>query len=365
MEVDYFAQDQYKALDPNARLIDDIASVAPTAMSGQTQLRTLLGCFLFTDDEVFKTIGVLSGGERNRYALARMLLEPSNFLLLDEPTNHLDLRAKDVLLESLEKYTGTVVFVSHDRYFIDKLATRVFEIGNGEVQVFPGNYEDYLWRKEGKQIDLTLPDLQPSLSHYPPPTTHNPNAKRLNPIKLKQMQERCQELELRVADLETEIAGYETELTNFVSAEEAMRVSNLLDQRRSELSKACFSAARHVEHVVAGVRFGSENIGPGNISDVDKIHRLLAVAENNRRLSRLQSFHPADQHFRVASMDIHSVAIDVEIPECDVIKPVHIIECTKQAFVEGFRSAVERPVAVRVVPLGRRKLFSHSVDRSR
>ena len=99
---------------------------------------------------MFKTIGVLSGGERNRYALARMLLHPSNFLLLDEPTNHLDLRAKDVLLESLQKFTGTVVFVSHDRYFIDKLATRVFEIGEGRVEVFPGNYEDYLWRKEGK-----------------------------------------------------------------------------------------------------------------------------------------------------------------------------------------------------------------------
>ena len=113
-----------------------------------TELRGLLGCFLFSEDDVFKPIGVLSGGERNRYALARMLLHPSNFLLLDEPTNHLDMRAKDVLLESLEKYNGTVVFVSHDRYFIDKLATRVFEIGDGRVEVFPGNYEDYLWRKQ-------------------------------------------------------------------------------------------------------------------------------------------------------------------------------------------------------------------------
>ena len=89
------------------------------------------------------------GRERNRYALARMLLHPANFLLLDEPTNHLDIRAKDVLLEALEKFTGTVVFVSHDRYFIEHLATRVFEIADGEVRVFPGNYDDYLWRKEG------------------------------------------------------------------------------------------------------------------------------------------------------------------------------------------------------------------------
>ena len=159
VEADYFAQDQYKALDPEARLLDDLTRAAPTALSTQTELRGLLGCFLFSEDEVFKRIGVLSGGERNRYALARMLLHPSNFLLLDEPTNHLDLRAKDVLLESLEKFTGTVVFVSHDRYFIDKLATRMFEIGGGEVNVFPGNYEDYLWRKEGREIDLTLPGM--------------------------------------------------------------------------------------------------------------------------------------------------------------------------------------------------------------
>src|SRR3989441_3298547 len=103
----------------------------------------------YGEEEVFKRIGVLSGGERNRYALLRMLLHPANFLLLDEPTNHLDMRAKDVLLEALSKYTGTVVFVSHDRYFIDKLATRVFEIGDGRVEVYPGNYEDYRWRKGG------------------------------------------------------------------------------------------------------------------------------------------------------------------------------------------------------------------------
>ena len=145
---DYFAQDQYKELDPEARILDDLGELSPA--STQTQLRSLLGCFLFSGDDVFKRIGVLSGGERNRYALLKMLLHPANFLLLDEPTNHLDLRAKDVLLEALIKYTGTVVFVSHDRYFIDKLATRVFEIGDGKVEIYPGNYEDYLWRKQGR-----------------------------------------------------------------------------------------------------------------------------------------------------------------------------------------------------------------------
>src|SRR5437764_5652657 len=147
VQLDYFAQDQYKELDRDARILDDLGKVAPS--SRETDLRNLLGCFLFSGDDVFKRIGVLSGGERNRYALLKMLLHPANFLLLDEPTNHLDIRAKDILLNALSAYTGTVVFVSHDRYFIDKLATRVFEIGDGKVEVYPGNYEDFLWRKQG------------------------------------------------------------------------------------------------------------------------------------------------------------------------------------------------------------------------
>ncbi|MGC2661849.1 MAG: ABC-F family ATP-binding cassette domain-containing protein, partial [Bryobacteraceae bacterium] len=120
VDLDYFAQDQYKELDVNARLLDDLADAAPRTT--QTELRNLLGCFLFSEDDVFKRIGVLSGGERNRYALARMLLRPSNFLLLDEPTNHLDMQAKDVLLDALQKFTGTIVFVSHDRYFLENVA---------------------------------------------------------------------------------------------------------------------------------------------------------------------------------------------------------------------------------------------------
>src|ERR1700739_1036784 len=126
---------------------DNISNPAPRVST--TQLRSLLGCFLFSGDDVFKPLGVLSGGERNRYALARILVSPANFLLLDEPTNHLALRAKEVLAHASNKFTGTVIFFSHDRYFIDRLATRVFEVADGKVHVYPGNYEDYLWRKEG------------------------------------------------------------------------------------------------------------------------------------------------------------------------------------------------------------------------
>jgi ATP-binding cassette, subfamily F, member 3 len=247
-DVDYFAQDQYKALDPNARMLDDLFEAAPR--STQTELRSLLGCFLFSEDDVFKTIGVLSGGERNRYALARMLLHPSNFLLLDEPTNHLDLRAKDVLLDSLQKFTGTVVFVSHDRYFIDKLATRVFEIGEGRVEVFPGNYEDYLWRKEGKDdaaADASLASNSAAVSANTAVQTNHDGAekpgpetklKRLNPIKLKQMRERLVELEEEIARLEAAITTAETALQNFVSAEETQRQTDLLNRAKTDLEQA-------------------------------------------------------------------------------------------------------------------------------
>ena len=235
VEPDYFAQDQYKELDPASRMLDDLSGVAP--QKSITELRGVLGCFLFSEDDVFKPIGVLSGGERNRYALARMLLHPSNFLLLDEPTNHLDMRAKDVLLESLEKYNGTVVFVSHDRYFIDKLATRIFEIGNGRVEVFPGNYEDYLWRKQRQESgEAEQPAWTPTLSDVPGyEEQKSQQKKRINPIRLKQLQTRHGEIEQNIAQLEDGIAECERELQSFVSAAETAKWTELLATRRKGL----------------------------------------------------------------------------------------------------------------------------------
>jgi len=253
VQSDYFAQDQYKELDPDARILDDLGAASPR--SGETELRSLLGCFLFSEDDVFKKIGVLSGGERGRYALLRLLLHPANFLLLDEPTNHLDLRAKDVLLNALVEYTGTVVFVSQDRYFIDKLATRVFEVGDGKVEVFPGNYEDYLWRKQGGQhVAPTLDDVPGASSRNgssssgvatkPSPAVAPTNgddlaappdskAKRLNPIKRKQMEDRVHELEEEIGRVEAAIAHCETDLQNFVSADKSQRQSQELDQHKA------------------------------------------------------------------------------------------------------------------------------------
>ena len=240
VEVDYFAQDQYKELDPDARLLDDLTRFAPTAVSNQTQLRTLLGSFLFSDDDVFKRIGVLSGGERNRYALARMLLRPANFLLLDEPTNHLDLQAKDVLLEALRKYTGTVVFVSHDRYFIDHLATRIFHIEGGKLQDYPGNYEDYLWQKERRESGSA--DSLASPNGYQPANAGNrpepkKQAKKQNPLAIRKMEKERDELEEQISRAEAEIANLELELGQFKSAEESIRVNALIQERRGRLKE--------------------------------------------------------------------------------------------------------------------------------
>ncbi|HEX8814142.1 MAG TPA: ABC-F family ATP-binding cassette domain-containing protein [Terriglobales bacterium] len=240
VEADYFAQDQYKELDQDARILQDLGKLAPR--STDTELRSLLGCFLFSGDDVFKRIGVLSGGERNRYALLRMLLYPANFLLLDEPTNHLDMRAKDVLLEALSKYTGTVVFVSHDRYFIDKLATRIFEVGDGRVEVYPGNYEDFRWRKEGgaarlqEAMEISAAAPQPTNgNHSTPAVEKQGKGKRVNPIKRKQMEDRVHELEQEIARAESAIAESETALQTFVSVEETGRLTEQLESQRAML----------------------------------------------------------------------------------------------------------------------------------
>ncbi len=145
--LDYFAQDQAAILSQTRSVHDEMSSVSSLAMA--PMIRSILGGFLFSGDDVYKKCGVLSGGERNRLALAKMLLNASNLLLLDEPTNHLDLDSKEVLLDALADYGGTLVFVSHDRYFVDRLANKVIEIGGGAAPLYPGGYEEFLdWKKQ-------------------------------------------------------------------------------------------------------------------------------------------------------------------------------------------------------------------------
>jgi ATP-binding cassette subfamily F protein 3 len=245
---EYFAQDQYKVLDGDQRMLDDISRAALKVP--EVELRSLLGCFLFRGDDVFKPLGVLSGGERNRYALARILVSPSNFLLLDEPTNHLDMRAKDVLLDALAAFSGTVVFVSHDRYFIDRLATRVLEVEGGTVTSHEGNYEDYLRWKEIASSGLSDENAQREKTPEPAtkngasvtpapgdPDTAPDRPRRLNPIKQKQMEERCAFLEEEIPRIEAAIAHTEEQLGVYVSASETQRLSDLAEDLRAQLAE--------------------------------------------------------------------------------------------------------------------------------
>jgi ATP-binding cassette subfamily F protein 3 len=271
---EYFAQDQYKVLDGDARMLDDISTAAVKVP--EQALRSLLGCFLFSGDDVFKPLGVLSGGERNRYALARILVSPSNFLLLDEPTNHLDMRAKEVLLEALAAFSGTVIFVSHDRYFIDRLATRVLEVEGGTVTSHEGNYEDYLRWKEaraaqpeqraaangisgkkdlGSNNGAVKDSLQGALyqgtTSVVPQTGSNSDGasapadpqdaakdrpRRLNPIRQKQMEERCAFLEEETPRIEASITHTEEQLGVYISAAETQRLTTLAEDLRGQLA---------------------------------------------------------------------------------------------------------------------------------
>jgi ATP-binding cassette subfamily F protein 3 len=143
--MQYFAQDEATRMDPAPTVYETLASGSPNDMV--PAIRNILGGFLFSGDDVYKRVRVLSGGERTRLAVARMLLRPSNTLLLDEPTNHLDLDSKEVLLDALVDYGGTLIFVSHDRYFVERLATKIIEVGRGTALVYPGTYKEFLWHK--------------------------------------------------------------------------------------------------------------------------------------------------------------------------------------------------------------------------
>jgi ATP-binding cassette subfamily F protein 3 len=187
-------------------------------------LRTLLGCFLFSGDTIEKPVAVLSGGERSRLVLCKLLLSPANCLLLDEPTNHLDIRSKDILMDSLRDYEGTMVFVSHDRYFLDGLATKVLEVGNQTAISYLGNYEDYLFKKaelekaEAVQSENPAPPVAPAGDGLPE-AEQGMRKKKVNPYRIRQVQEQIEKVEGQIQLHETRIAV----LTQLLASEELYR----------------------------------------------------------------------------------------------------------------------------------------------
>ena len=240
--MQYFAQDEAARLNPDLTVYETMSADSPTNMV--PAIRNILGGFLFSGDDVYKKAGVLSGGERTRLAVARMLLIPSNTLLLDEPTNHLDLDSKDILLEALEDYGGTLIFVSHDRYFVERLANKIVEIGHGEARVFPGTYAEFLWSKEqrskqeAREIIATAP---PAKRQAPTPTRatrqtvgppHDAAAAH-EARKRAQAEQRKRDADAKkraaaIADLEARIAEHEQ---NMKDLEATMAAPGFYDNR--------------------------------------------------------------------------------------------------------------------------------------
>jgi ATP-binding cassette subfamily F protein 3 len=206
--VSYFSQDQDDLLTSPKTVWKEVYEVAPPYIV--PQLRTLLGCFLFSGDSIEKPVSVLSGGERSRLVLCKLLLSPANCLLLDEPTNHLDIRSKDMLMDSLREYGGTIVFVSHDRYFLDGLATKVLEIGNGAALPYLGNYEDYLYKKKAEQDAKA--EEQPELpatagsQRQDDGTARERTKRKVNPYKIQQLTAKIESVEAMIHTHETRIA---------------------------------------------------------------------------------------------------------------------------------------------------------------
>jgi ATP-binding cassette subfamily F protein 3 len=219
--MQYFAQDEASRLEPTRTVYETMEADSPVMMV--PMIRNILGGFLFSGDDIYKKAGVLSGGERTRLAVARMLLRPANTLVLDEPTNHLDLDSKDVLLDALEDFGGTLIFVSHDRYFVDKLATKIVAVGHGGLEVYPGGYEEFLWSREAraatpppqapaKPVRGNTPTPRPT-----PPDTSDPGRKPVPSYAEKKKvdaesrrrQKAADERTRRVRDLEQRIAERE------------------------------------------------------------------------------------------------------------------------------------------------------------
>jgi ATP-binding cassette subfamily F protein 3 len=220
--MDYFAQDQADVLDFSRTAWDELYADAPYEMV--PKLRDILGAFLFTGDDIHKKVGVLSGGERNRLALAKMLLRPSNLLLMDEPTNHLDLFSKEVLLDALRTFDGTVVFVSHDRYFVNGLANRIIEVADGGLENFYGDYEYYLGKKAGQTVAVVAPSGAPNnetgRSADPAALPEQPKEDRKRGREEEKQRKRDDdkrqkqlgEIEKEIARTESEVARLEAEM---------------------------------------------------------------------------------------------------------------------------------------------------------
>src|SRR5687767_14175659 len=233
----FFAQHQLESLHVDNEILEELKQ----AGSGKTEqeLRGVLGCFLFSDEDVFKKIKVLSGGEKSRVALAKTLISEANFLLLDEPTNHLDFISENILIQALQQYAGSFVVVSHNRHFISRIANKIWYIEDRKIKEYPGTYDEYeYWRKKNEMEGLKTvepPKKEKKVKDTPPPSPKNDNKLKLLEKDLKKIEDELESLEKRRAELEEEMAKPEVfgnfeklqqKQLNFQEVEKELREAN-------------------------------------------------------------------------------------------------------------------------------------------
>jgi len=236
--IGYYAQHQVETLDLDATVIDEVTSTVATGLV--PKVRDVLGIFQLSGDDVFKKIGVLSGGEKARVSLAKILLSPVNFLIMDEPTNHLDIASKEALEKALAHYDGTLILISHDRYFLDKLVTRVIELKEGHIREYEGNYTDYLARREllteteqRENRDKTVSKRSKEAKRFQAEARQavSKTRNRLQ-IEIKILESRIEELEKRIPELESVMADPET----YKNGERAAEIQKEYSSSKKELS---------------------------------------------------------------------------------------------------------------------------------
>lgn len=212
----FYAQHQLESLNVEHTILEELKYANPSKT--ETECRTILGCFLFTGEDVFKKIKVLSGGEKSRVALAKVLVSEANFLLLDEPTNHLDMQSVNILIQALRQYEGSFVVVSHDRFFVEAIASKVWYIENQEVKEYPGTYQEYEWWQEERGEEATVDVSSPPAAVVSPSQTSIQNSngsQKQNPsFNQKQLQKKVAELEQQIDDLEKRKTETETKLAD-------------------------------------------------------------------------------------------------------------------------------------------------------
>jgi len=237
VKIGYYAQNQAELLDPKSTVLETLENVARNITT--LQLRNILGSFLFGGDAVDKKVGVLSGGEKGRLALARLLLEPINLLILDEPTNHLDMRSKDILKSALNQYNGTMILVSHDREFLDGLCNKVIEFKEGFTKEFPGGIFEFLQSRKLETLKA-LEQKEAKVVKKEEPKAKSREAAPVNSKELKQTQTQIRTCEDQISMLEKQVAELENKLADtelYSNQEESAKLLSKYESTKAELTK--------------------------------------------------------------------------------------------------------------------------------